>query len=572
MIAFALVGLLALTGCDLAGAADAAPQPKRGGTLYVNLVAPGGFDSLDPQVAYSANSANIGRLLTRTLTTYRSTPGAAASEIVPDLATDTGRASENNTVWKFTLKPGVKWQGGELVTCSQVKYGIERSFSSLLPQGATYPRDYLLDNPDKPYLGPYLDNDNNGKGLQSIECLDERNIVFHLSRPVSDFNYAVAMSVFAPVIPEKDTKLHYDADLYSNGPYKIQSRDTKQMVLVRNNFWTETNDQVRKAYPDKIVVLFQPDDGTVTNELIQDQGNARDTVMLDSNVAPAFLQQVINDPDLDARTVNGVTTTTRFIAINTTTIPNLACRQALIYAFNKRKYRAVYGGAVGGEYATTIIPPGVTGHKDFDVYDSNANPEGRPDKAISIMQEQAKQGHPCKSAISLAYLDSATTRRLVATVVEAYQLAGIQVVPHPFNDFGAYYNRGIGDPRNQFDLMFFAWVPDWASGSAIIPALFDGRHIPKVTPDNPNPSGNIDVSMLNDPTINQQIDSALGETDPAREAALWGDLDEKIQEQAVAIPIMFDRAISMVGSNVLGGYLHPAFSEPDVTALGLANP
>src|SRR5262249_30994262 len=84
--------------------------------------------------------------------------------------------------------------------------------------------------------------------------------------------------------------------------------------------------------------------------------------------------------------------------------------------------------------------------------------------------------------------------------------------------------------------------------------------------------GNIDVSMLNDPTIEQQIDSALGETDPAREAALWGDLDEKIQEQAVAIPIMFDRAISMVGSNVLGGYLHPAFSEPDISALGLANP
>ena len=125
---------------------------------------------------------------------------------------------------------------------------------------------------------------------------------------------------------------------------------------------------------------------------------------------------------------------------------------------------------------------------------------------------------------------------------------------------------------NQFDVMFFGWVPDWASGSAILPALFDGRHIPKVSADNPNPAGNIDVSMLNDPAINQQIDAALAETDPAREAALWGDLDEKIQEKAVAIPIMFDRAIYLVGSNVLGGYLHPAFSEPDITSLGLANP
>jgi peptide/nickel transport system substrate-binding protein len=115
-------------------------------------------------------------------------------------------------------------------------------------------------------------------------------------------------------------------------------------------------------------------------------------------------------------------------------------------------------------------------------------------------------------------------------------------------------------------------VPDWTSGSAIIPALFDGRHIPKLNPKTGHGSGNIDVSMLNDPKINQEIDQALGEADADREAALWGDLDQKIQAEAVAIPIIFDRAISMAGSNVLGGFINPAFSEPDISALGLANP
>jgi peptide/nickel transport system substrate-binding protein len=577
-----MLALLAVSACTFTHSTPAAPQPQRGGTLFVNLATPGGFDSLDPQRGYSASAANVDRLFTRTLTTYRTDSGTSAVQIVPDLATDTGRPSQNNTIWKFTLKPNVKWQGGEPVTCAQVKYGIERRFSDLVDPttgqgvfstGPSYPMDYLQDNPEQPYQGPYLDNDNNGKGLESIQCEDDRTIVFHLSRPVSDFDYAVALAVFAPVLPAKDTKEHYQDQPYSNGPYQFASRTATEIDMVRNPNWSDTNDQVRKAYPDKVVFKLRPDDdGAVTNDLIQDQGDARNTVMLDSSVAPNFLQQVINDPNLEARTIGGTTTTLRFMAINTTTVPTLACRQALIYAFDKRKWRSVHGGSAVGDYATTVIPPGVTGHKDFDLYDSLNNPEGDPDKAMQIMQQQAQQGHPCKSTIQAAYIDTSLNRRLMATVVEAYQLAGVQVVLKPFTDFGDYYNNGIGDPANKFDLMVFGWVPDWTSGSAIIPALFDGRHIPKVNPKTGHGSGNIDVSMLDDPKINAEIDQALGEADPGREAALWGDLDQKIQSEAVTIPIIFDRAISMAGSNVLGGFINPAFSEPDIATLGLANP
>ena len=169
------------------------------------------------------------------------------------------------------------------------------------------PEAYLVDNAT-PYEGPFLNGDNDGKGLESIQCTDERNIVFHLKQPVGDFPYALALTTFAPVLPEKDTKLKYGNAPYSNGPYRIASRDDQKMVLVRNNFWTEQNDQVRKAYPDKIVFTFRPDDnGVVTNELIQDEGAARNTILLDSNVSSNFLQQVVNDPTLIGRSVTGQT-------------------------------------------------------------------------------------------------------------------------------------------------------------------------------------------------------------------------------------------------------------------------
>jgi peptide/nickel transport system substrate-binding protein len=563
-----LASLGTVAACDLAGAASATPQAKKGGILFVNIQ--GGLELLDPQRTYAASEMNVLRLTTRTLTTYKSQAGSAASEIVPDLATDTGRPSEGNTVWSFTLKPGVKWENGEPVVCSQVKYGIERRFSSLMNEGAPYPRDYLADNA-APYEGPWVNGDNGGKGLEAIQCTDERNIVFHLKRPVGDFGYTVALSTFAPVLPDKDTKQAYAQHPYSNGPYKLEGDLTKDgLTMVRNKFWTESNDQVRKAYPDKIVFNFRQDEsGVVTNEMIEDQGDARNTIMLDTNVAPNFLQQVVNDSNLLARAISDPTGAVRMMAINTKVVPVLACRQALIYAFNKRKYRAVNGGSVTGDYATTIIPKGMEAHKDFDLYDSVANPEGDPAKAMELYAAQAAAGKPCPGAIKVAFPDNPLRRRLMNTVVEAYQLAGIQVQLAPLPP-ATYYNTGVGDPTNDYTLMLTGWVPDWANGSAILPPLFAGSGIPPLDPVTKKAAGNVNWPMLNDPKINDQLNAALGETNPQRQYTLWGDLDQKIQEQAVDIPLLYEKALRLTGSNVLGGFVHPAFGMPDLCSLGLA--
>src|SRR4029077_3274356 len=94
---------------------------------------------------------------------------------------------------------GGRGGGGEPVICSQIKYGIERNFSSILEAPVPYPADYLAPNA-KPYEGPYVGDNNGGKGLESVQCPDEHNIVFHLSKPRGDFNYTLALSSFAPVM------------------------------------------------------------------------------------------------------------------------------------------------------------------------------------------------------------------------------------------------------------------------------------------------------------------------------------------------------------------------------------
>jgi peptide/nickel transport system substrate-binding protein len=150
-------------------------------------------------------------------------------------------------------------------------------------------------------------------------------------------------------------------------------------------------------------------------------------------------------------------------------------------------------------------------------------------------------------------------------------LAGIQVQLAPLPP-GPYYNTGVGDPTNDYALILAGWVPDWANGSAIIPPLFAGSGIPALDPVTRHAAGNVNWPLLNDATINGLIDDALKETQPERQATLWGDLDEKIQQQAVDIPLLYERAIRLTGSNVLGGFITPAFGMPDLVALGLAQP
>src|SRR5689334_19431179 len=95
--AVALIALGTNAACDSA-AATSSDSPTKGGNLFVYVAALP--DHLDPQQINAATDANVSRLITRTLTTTKAEQGAASSELVPDLATDTGRPSDGNKTWE----------------------------------------------------------------------------------------------------------------------------------------------------------------------------------------------------------------------------------------------------------------------------------------------------------------------------------------------------------------------------------------------------------------------------------------------------------------------------------------
>ncbi len=561
--------LITVLGCALmATSCSAGPEssagvsepPRPGGTLYV-LVEAEDFPHIDPQRTYYSPAMNVVRLFARTLTTYRPAPGNKGSELVPDLATDLGRPTKGNTVWRFTLKPGVRWEDGSKITCQDVKHGVERSFAPEIDGGASiYPRSYL--QASQKYKGPYQRGNNNGKGLSSVTCLDMRTIEFRLTRPVGDFSYVTALPVFAPVRAAKDTREFYDRKPFSNGPYRVTSyqpnaQDRMELVLERNKHWDPGTDRARQQYPKRIVVRFGQDADEMTYNMIADKGDYKYAVALDTKVSPRFVQQVINDPKLAARTVTGTTSGVRYMAINTRTVSEKVCRQALVHGFNKRAFRSALGGSPYGDYAATILPPTMKAHQDFDVYGTNEKPEGDPARARMLMG-----GANCPTKLTLDYMDSPAQAQASDVIVDSYQRLGIRVVKNPVPK--EKFLDVVTIPSKQHDLVLTGWVPDFPNGSGTIPTLFDGRSIREGVP------GNQNFSLVNDEELNRLIDKANAEADLERQYKLWGELDRKVQEKALVVPIVYDRSLQMLGSKVRGSFLHPAYLGVDLCVVGIA--
>ncbi len=268
----ALVGILAAcsdsqggpSGDQDQGNGNLLSKDRRGGTLYV-MTGGDRVTHLDPQRSYIGVEQNFaGSFLQRTLTSYQVAHGKPGTEIVPDLATDTGRALAGGRAWQFTLREGVTFEDGSPITCADVKYGVSRTFAQDVitdgPQHAVSLLNIPTDTEGRSiYTGPYRQTPEGADAFdRAVTCSpDGRTITFRLARAVPDFNGATTLLAFSPVPQRADTAEAYDVQPVSSGPYRIESyTDKKSLVLVRNEKWNASSDPVRLAYPDKVVMLF----------------------------------------------------------------------------------------------------------------------------------------------------------------------------------------------------------------------------------------------------------------------------------------------------------------------------
>ncbi|MCY1696199.1 ABC transporter substrate-binding protein [Curtobacterium sp. SL109] len=523
--AVAAAAALVLTGCSGGGASDdASSGTNKGGTL--NVLTTATSVHLDPATSQGLGITSLGLVLRR-LTAWDVEPGKTA-KVVPDLATNTGDSSDGGKTWTYHLKKGLTFQDGSAITTKDIKWGIERSFAPTLPGGLSYHKSLLVGGDT--YRGPF-----DGTTLDSIETPDDSTIVFKLTAAYGDWPWIVSMPAFSPV-PEGDgtDTGAYDAKPVASGPYQVQANQQgSQITLVRNKEWSAKTDSVRTAGPSKVVFKESQDPSTVTQTLIADNGDAKNSFGA-TFLGAAELNQVRANPSAQDRLATSKAGPLQYLAINTQrgALKDLQVRKALQYAVDRKSYRIASGGALAGSYASTLITPGIAGRKSYDLYQPGAT--GDVAKAKQLLEKAGATD----LKLTLATQNDPANLAEAQAIQAGLKRAGIAVTLKPL-DIDSFYTATTDG--TDFDLALFSWQPDFPSANANIQPLFASSEIG---------GGRYNVSKYSNPEVDALIAEATGTIDQQDARKLWAEADRKIMADAPIVPLTYAKQSFLAGSNV----------------------
>ncbi len=564
LVAVASAGALLLAACSSSSSSDSpsaseegAQAGTAGGTITM-LTNAEQWQHVDPQRQYTgADIAFFTGYTTRTLTQYKYSPGAAGTDLVADMATDTGTPNADATSWNFTIRDGVSFEDGTAVTCADIKYGVSRTFATdVITDGPTYAISYLdvpkAEDGSSTYKGPYNTDATNDVASfdKAITCSEDgKTITFNLNRSVADFNYTVTLPAFSPVPAAKDTGEGYDDAVQSTGPYKISEYTKGQkMVLVRNENWDKASDDYHPAYPDSIVVEFAQDPAAIDQRIIADGPEDQATIEY-GNMQPENFATVLSsdDPRFEGRTYNDYDPFVRYTAINTQKIKNVKLRQAIVAAMNNAEYIAARGGDFAGERADGVVKPNLaTDYAPTGLWDTlygEAIPvEGNIELAKKLI---AEAGEPMPT-LTYQFPTNPVDEKIAASIKKSLEAAGMTVELEPIEP-GQYYGI-VFDPEKAKELMRSGWAPDWANASTVLPELF-------------GESGGFNLSQVQDTEFNAKVQEALKTLDRTAQGKIWQELNTYAAEQAWVIPHLFGKAQNIWGSKVGNGYLWFAYGS-----------
>ncbi len=552
VVAAAAMGVTGLAACG-GGGGESAGGAK---TLHYLTFRP--TEHWDPQRMYIGRDlANSSRLFYRSLVSFPVSEDPTESVTpVPDLATDTGTASNNGKTWKFTLKDGVKWEDGKPVTCEDVKYGISRTFdlqtggTGALTGGPNYILGYV-DAPD--FKGPYKADAKGQAQFDKAVMCDGTTITFNFKKGWNDLPLAIAsLRSFDPYRKDKDQGDKSNYGIFSNGPYKLDGTWNKEKggTFVKNAEWDAATDTVRKQHVDKIVFTEGITNELVAQRLIASNGDDAYGVT-DRSIPPSIYAQVTGDAAKRATLVDSPFT--GYLLPNFKRMTDPQVRKALMLSTDRDGWAAALGGDKSAKPSSSIVNPAVAGYAPNPAFADMGN----YDMAKKTLKAAGKMGYPIIFTFSGG---SPTSQKAAAALKQGWEKGGFKVSLNELTD--TYYTE-VQKPNLKTDVVWGGWGADWPSSSTVIPPLFDSRlNISKT-------SNGQDYGNFVDDKANKMFDEANAA--PLEEQpAMWAAVDKYLGEQTAYIPLDVTQFYMMHGSKVTN-YMQTAASNmyPDLGAIGV---
>jgi peptide/nickel transport system substrate-binding protein len=510
-----IVGLSATLALGLASCGKSGG--KEGGTLTVSFASYP--DALDPQFSYTVEGWSAMYDTYIPLLTFAHGEGEAGSKVVPGLAESLPKVTDGGKTYTLILSKGLKYSDGTPVKASDFKSSVERMFN-LNSSGTPY---YAIIAGAEDFQAHKADE------ISGIETDDRSGrIVIHLTEPQGAFEDLLALLFAAPVPADTPEETATKTPPQATGPYEIVKVEPgRGWSYVRNPQWEKSNaalmPEVPSGHVDKIDVSIVKNQSTQVNDVEQGHTNW----MFDTLPADRVAEVKSKYEGTQYRVVPSVGL--EFIWMNTTQPPfdDVKVRQAVNYAINPKQIERLFAGELAPTHQ--IIPPGVPGYKQFDLY------------PYSMAKAQAllKEANPADLNITFwtDSLNEEAGEAFEAMLDEIGFKAKLKVV-NADNYFTVVGNEKTPD----LDLGYAGYGADYPDPNAFFEPLLSGESI--------QPTNNTNLPRIDDPALNKKITQLARETIGPEQESEYAALDRAYMEQAPFAPYGNPTASLFVSSDI----------------------
>lgn len=477
---------VALAACSTDGADSTAADPAalHGGTLRIASV--GDVDALDPLIAYSAESWQVIRALTRQLVTYAGDKNSIGDDtkVVPDLA-ESWDVSPDRLTYTFHLRDDIAFSGASTrpITAQDFVYAIKRFpdpnaqvsaityYNALFAGFEEYADEFAkVPTGDLVAAKEFIDTHD----ISGVKALDDKTFQLTLTQPASDILDILTLNFVSPLPEEVVSKYYADSlefrqNYASSGPYSIASYDQgKQLTLKRAENYNAEGDP-RNAYADEIVFDTTVASADAASQQIQ-TGTADIGLYIRAYPANVIASYKQTDPERLHKSASGSAV---FISWNNPAEPktpaqsafkDLRVRQAFNYSLNRSDVVRGLGGPDSAIPSNEILTSTIVGYTDENPYPTPED-KGDPEKARDLLTQAGQQN----LTVNVAYRNTPEFEKIATSVQNAAARSGITVrlTPIPGESWGTF-SAFLGDKSklDQWDLAITNWTPDWQGNSA----------------------------------------------------------------------------------------------------------
>jgi peptide/nickel transport system substrate-binding protein len=496
-VALSAAGAALLTASALAG--SSAPQAtdkqeRRGGTLRIDLTSD--FDYIDTTLAYFSQSWQMLNATQLKLLSFPDQEGAAGTRMVAEAATGLPRVSADGKTYTFTIKPGFRFSDGSAVTAANFAHAFRRALDGRMQSPAS----------------SFLDD------VESYRAADARTFVVRMKEVAPDFLARMTMPFFSAIPTSRPIVAEgVKAPLVSAGPYYLREwTEGQSALIVRNPYWNNAREPWRSlgrpAHVDRMTYAVGV---SPQNQRLRAEANQTDLATFPPQQAKELVDKYgLNKSQLYFRKQ----LVFWYIVLNNERPlfkDNLKLRQAVNHAID-RPHLVRQHGFLGGGRTDQILPPGMPGFRDADLY---------PLKGADVARARQLAQGATRDGKAVMYTFNVNWGPTVAQAVQ-FQLKqiGIDVEIKVFDRVVQHQKLAVrGEP---FDLAVEGWGADYPDPANFMNVLFDGRRIQK--------DNNVNMSYFNDPAYNRKLEEAYRLAGDAR-LTNYGRLDADIMRNAAPI-------------------------------------